>query len=463
MSPFHRHRWFAAAAGITLAFAGVCLVGHRSAGLSAFSDIASMGVMLAATGGSLANVLTRPRQERSFWTLLTLGFSLWSANLGAWVYQEIVRHQEVPDPYFFDIILFFHLLPMIAAVAWRPDLLKKAGRTYLSTVNFLMLLGWWLFLYAFIVFPHQYVVLNVSLYNRYYDWLYRLESVLLLVVLGVAWLTSSDGWKRLYLHLFSATLMYCVGSEFFDYAVLNNTYYSGSLYDVYLVGASCWMAAAVFSAREWDLKSVEFRVDPRWKGLLPRLAMLAILSLPVLGLWTVLWDASSPASREFRVFTVLTAMLFLGAFVFLRQYLQDQALIGLLQESRRGYESQKRLQSQLVQKEKLASLGTLVAGAAHEIDYPLTAIMSFLRTVVGQGTSQRRTEFSAPKDCESGDADAGAGFKPIELRPTSTGKQNGGGSEGVAAARCADAGVATYGGKHSREDVRGARFSAGTG
>jgi two-component system NtrC family sensor kinase len=105
--------------------------------------------------------------------------------------------------------------------------------------------------------------------------------------------------------------------------------------------------------------------------------MLAILSLPVLGLWTVLWDTSSPASREFRAFTVLTAMLFLGAFVFFRQYLQDQALIELLQESRRGYESQKQLQNQLVQKEKLASLGTLVAGAAHEINHPLTAIMSF--------------------------------------------------------------------------------------
>ena len=63
--------------------------------------------------------------------------------------------------------------------------------------------------------------------------------------------------------------------------------------------------------------------------------------------------------------------------MFLRQYFQDQALMALLQESRRGYESQKRLQSQLVQKEKLASLGNLVAGAAHEINHPLTAIMSY--------------------------------------------------------------------------------------
>jgi two-component system NtrC family sensor kinase len=48
----------------------------------------------------------------------------------------------------------------------------------------------------------------------------------------------------------------------------------------------------------------------------------------------------------------------------------------LLQDSRLGYESQRRLQSQLVQKEKLASLGALVAGAAHEINHPLDAIMT---------------------------------------------------------------------------------------
>jgi two-component system, NtrC family, sensor kinase len=70
-------------------------------------------------------------------------------------------------------------------------------------------------------------------------------------------------------------------------------------------------------------------------------------------------------------------MLILAGFVFLRQYFQDQTLIALLRESRRAYDSQKQLQGQLVQKEKLASLGNLVAGAAQEINHPLNAIMSY--------------------------------------------------------------------------------------
>jgi two-component system NtrC family sensor kinase len=137
------------------------------------------------------------------------------------------------------------------------------------------------------------------------------------------------------------------------------------------------MAAAALSSRDWDLQASDFKLSPRWTKLVPQFAMLAILSLPVLGLWTTLLDRSPAPDRAFRVFAVLGAMLILGSFVFLRQYLQDHALMSLLKESRRAYEGQKQLQNQLVQKEKLASLGNLIAGAAQEIDHPLNAVMTY--------------------------------------------------------------------------------------
>ncbi|MGH9494117.1 MAG: hypothetical protein ACRD3B_03900, partial [Candidatus Sulfotelmatobacter sp.] len=200
MGLFRRHRWFVAAAGVTLAFAAVSLLSHPDPRLTAVADIVGLVLMLAALGVVVANAWTQPGQQRSFWIMLAFAFALWTTNQAAWTIREVILRQPIPDPFFFDIILFFHTVPIIAAIAWRPDLLKKEGKIFLSLLSFLMLSGWWLFLYAFIVFPHQYVVPNVHYYNVYYDQLYGLENIFLLIALGTASWTSSGGWRRLYRH-----------------------------------------------------------------------------------------------------------------------------------------------------------------------------------------------------------------------------------------------------------------------
>ena len=377
MSLFGRHRWFAAAGGITLAYAGVSLIARQGEGLTAFSDIAGLVIMVMAAGVTFDNARRRPVQERSFWVLMTMGFALWTCNQAGWLWYELILHRKLPDPCFFDVILFFHTVPMIAAIGWRPDIRKEGRRFPARLISFLTLYGWWIFLYAFIVFPYQYVLLDIEVYNHYYDVLYLAENGLFVAVALLAALTSAGAWRRLFFHFLGVAVVYGIGSQFLDRAVVSGKYYSGSLYDVPLILSVAWIAAVSLSAREWGLESCENQLAPRWRKLVPRLAMLVILSLPVLGLWAVFVDHSVVVRREFRIFTVLTAMLVLGAFVFLRQYLQDQALIGILADSRRGYDSQRRLQNQLVQKEKLASLGALVAGAAREINHPLTAIMTF--------------------------------------------------------------------------------------
>ncbi len=148
--------------------------------------------------------------------------------------------------------------------------------------------------------------------------------------MAIAVFTSSGHWRRLYSHYLGAFCVYAVNSQLLDRAAADGSYYSGSPYDIPLIATVAWCAAASLSASDWDLKPIKFNLHPGWKKVVPRMAMLAILSLPVLGLWTVLYDGSPIPSRMFRLYTVLITMLILAGFVFLRQYFQDQTLIALL-------------------------------------------------------------------------------------------------------------------------------------
>jgi signal transduction histidine kinase len=377
MSLFHRYRSFALAGGITLAFAVVSFTLHRGAAATATFDLGYLVLTLTVGIAMLANAWAEHGVNRRFWLLMGSGCLLWACDSAEWNYYEIVRHLSVPTPWFMDVVLFLHLVPMIAAVGLRPHRVEREPRFRGSSLEFFRLLIWWIFLYAFLVFPWEYVSLDAALYEKNFASLYLIETGVFVLVLGLSARGARAGWKLVYLNLMIASLSYAIGSQFLSLAIDNGKYYSGSLYDVPLVGAVSWMAATALTARQWHPEPAMPQENDRWGAVALRLATIAILSLPALGLWTFLWDKSPQPTRTFRLFAVLIAMLVLGAFLFVRQFLQDRALIRVLSQSRGSFENEQRLQTHLVQREKLASLGQLIAGAAHEIDQPLTAIMDY--------------------------------------------------------------------------------------
>ena len=378
MEGIKRH-WWAAGTGVLLfGYALLSTYFGNSPKAYILGDLTALILMSATTAAMAVNAKRLRGQARIFWFLMASGFLLWVINQALWTWYEVVLRKPLPDPFIGDAILFLHLIPFMAAVAFRPHRRRDEHKLHFSTLSFLMLLVWWVFLYAFIVFPDEYIVTNVDVYGHNYDLLYLVENLLVLAVLGAASTRAQDGWRRVYWNIFLASALYTIGSESMNAAITRDQYYSGSTYDLPFIAAISWFFWSALVARR---PGENFEPAPAARRglqrLAPRLAMVAMLSLPVMGYWTIYYDPAPWPIRKFRILVMLVALLALGTFVFLKQYLLDRELIRLLDESNNSFSNLQRLQTQVVQQEKLASLGQLVAGAAHELNNPLTAILGY--------------------------------------------------------------------------------------
>jgi signal transduction histidine kinase len=347
-------------------------------GLTAWTDLLLVFLISLASALLLANAFVSRGRTRTFWALMAAGCGLWAVNQGLWARYEVFLRRDVPDPFAGDVVLFLHIVPLIAAVALCPHRPRKDKNFYLYTLNFLILTVWWMFLYAFVVFPDEYVSINLVVYNHLYDQLYLLENLVLLAALAVVTFQTRGRWRKIYSTLLIAAGIYTVGSLVANAAITRGLYHTGSLYDVPFIACMGWLIWLALLGWRAELEDEPESAPNLGRSLLvPQLARLALLSLPIAGAWALFGDNANLQVRNFRLLVVLAATFVLGICLFIRQHLLDVELLRLVEESRDRLEQLGRLQSQFVQKEKLASLGKLAAGVAHEINNPLAAILGY--------------------------------------------------------------------------------------
>lgn len=376
-----------AVVSVVAASGAVPALAPRTTGLVTFGNIMQCLVPLFANAGLLLNAASPYRRWNRFWMLLALGCTLWLVAQLAWTYFEVYLREHVPNPFVGDSILFLHTVPMIAALAMRPH--RRGAREALryGNLDFLLLALWWIYLYLFAVIPWQYVVPELGQYGDSYNVLYTVENLVFLVGLGVVTVRTRKPWRTVYGHLFAAAYCYTASSMIINVGIDRQQYYTGSLYDIPLVASFVWFGTAGIVAYRLQPAPGPATEDTKGTAVWPRrLATAGVLSLPLFVAWTVFISTAPQAVKEFRVVITLLAILLGSSLTFLRQHLVDRERLRLLRASEDAIENLKRLQSQFVQSEKLASLGQLAAGAAHEINNPLTAILGYTELLIDDAT-----------------------------------------------------------------------------
>lgn len=365
---------------------------------TAMGDMIPLLLIVGACFVSARNALDSREHKRLFWSLITAGLAMWCFNQACWVWFEVLVRKPLPDPFAGDIVLFLHVVPITAAVAIRPREADEREGMLLSALNVLILLVWWVVVYAYFVFPEEYIALNVGVSSPRWDLLYLVEGLILIAVAASAYFTSTGLWRELYRDTLIACTLYTLSSEAMNSAIARGTYKTGGLYDLPFVSAAMgflWIAMA----GRYRLRHVPMMpaLKRSTSGIASQLAQLALLSLPVMAYCALFAGQDSPDLRRVRFAVAMGGIALLSFFIFLKQHLLDQRLLQLLKHSRKSFDNLQRLQGRAIQQAKLASLGELVALAAGELEFPLTSILRSSEQMVASSNLTREQLTTAQK------------------------------------------------------------------
>ncbi len=377
MRPQRARLWLAAVVGLLAAFILSALFLPRSFQLTAFSDILQCFFLISGAAAFIPLALRAQGRLRLFWSLITLGISFWLIYQLLWTYYEVILRADVPDLFSGDIILFLHIVPFMAALAVRPHVPRDEYSARVGRLDFALLLTWWFYLYVLLVIPWQYVVADIEAYNRHLNAVYSWEEVVFLIALIACCIVSKGAWRKLYAGLFGMSLCYASSSTVCNWAIAHKVYYSGSLYDIPMVVSMAWLTWIGLRSNAGNPTADAREASTLYGVWVARCSMIAVFSLPLFAAWALSNRAVPARVQVFRLALTLVAAFFMGVLIFLRQHLLDRELIRLLNLSRESFDNLTRLQAQILQSEKLASIGQFVGGAAHELNNPITAMLGY--------------------------------------------------------------------------------------
>ena len=373
------------------------LVLPKSFQLSLLGDLLQAGLIGAFTFLTLQNAIRSQAQVRAFWFLLFIGAAMWLASLLIWSTHELWYRMAVPDVPLGDTFLFVSLVPLAATTLLEPHREHDSRFRSFGLLDLSILILYSLYLFAFFVYAYRLLPGDLGIYNFSFNIAGAIGNQVLAVATGIAFFRERGVWRPVYRIFFLSATSYALASDLINVEIDLGGYYTGCLYDVPLVAAMAGFVCLGLAGRpllqpvlaEGEREREERRPIRRVTFLSSHLAVLVTLSTPAIGLW--LLATYSPHDRlfSFRLDITLLTIFLLTLLLSIKQDFLSAKLIGSLQHLSNTYSSIDRFKDHLVQGDKLASLGELVASVADQIRKAMTVIREQASRISRSGGESR--------------------------------------------------------------------------
>jgi diguanylate cyclase (GGDEF)-like protein len=312
--------WIGIAVILTLAQVLSSTMLRRGLLLTAMSDFSLALILLCLVLVFAKNAIPARGRLRAFWIMQSVGWLMLLIDQLWWMVYDLVLKKPLPTLFAGDVLLFLPGVMMLAGFLLQPHLEQSKRSARLGTLDFLLLMVWWVFFYVYLVTCWQYISPNEALYNANYDHLYMVEILVVMAVQCALLKRSTGKWRRFYAFYLCAVLFSYLCFTLENRAIELNTYFNGSWYDVPYVGSFAVFMIVAISGRGLQLcrDSDDREKHGSW---LESLTILAVLSLPVIVLAAVLESGVSLGIMHFRVLVTAVAMFAMAALVFMKQKL----------------------------------------------------------------------------------------------------------------------------------------------
>jgi len=370
--------WTRIALGLVIAQIACAALLPRSGFLTALGDAFPCLLALLVVLSFRSNRRQSSGNVRLFWSLNEAGFGILFLSQFVWFYYDVVLGRPAPSPVAGDGLFLLALVPTLGSFALRPHAESVSGDLRFRRLDFLLLLFWWVCLYLYFALPWQFVIQSYPNYNPAYYVLALAEHCAALIAVGTLYMQSKGPWKRFYRQFFYALSAFAAGSLLQNIFIDRGLYYTGSFYDVpWGFSLGLFTVTAALGA-ELKPQPVQADTSPRNSGSWSaRLAMIGVISLPLLAIGAVFDHQNPPPIVLFRLQLLFGAVLFLGTLTFLKLSSMDRELLRLIGLTESSLDNLKLVQNQILESQKMAALGRLAFGATHEISNPLTAILGY--------------------------------------------------------------------------------------